>query len=106
MTAAERGVQIWPLLVAAASIRKQTTGYVPVGREIGVPHFGLAYPLETIQAYCLLHRIPLLNAMVVNRSGRPGVSCVASATVEEEKERVFEYDWQALPVPTAADLHD
>jgi hypothetical protein len=48
MTAAERGVQIWSLAAAASSARR-TTRYTAVGRAIGVPHFGLAYLLETIQ---------------------------------------------------------
>lgn len=64
MTAAEGEAQTWPLAVAT-SVARQITRYDAVGRKIGGPRDGIAFPLATLRVDCLARRIPLLNALGV-----------------------------------------
>ena len=72
MTRFERASQIWAVLARAAKNR-QTLTYGQVGKLIGVPTAGLGQLLEPIQSYCLIHNLPPLTLLVVQReTGLPG----------------------------------
>ncbi|MCG7539212.1 hypothetical protein [Pseudoalteromonas sp. OF7H-1] len=103
MKAHERAAQIWPVLSFAATNRQVLT-YDIVGNLIGVPRFALAQLLEPIQSYCLMHNLPALTVLVVNKSGEPGTGFIAAADVSKEQQKVFNFDWLKAKTPSPEEL--
>ena len=62
----ERAAQAWSLLAFAATHR-QTLTYELLAKLTGMHAAGLGAVLEPIQSYCLLHSLPPLTALVVNK---------------------------------------
>ena len=103
MQAHERAAQIWPVLSFAAKNRQVLT-YDIIGNLIGVPRFALAQLLDPIQSYCIIHKLPALTVLVVNKSGEPGTGFIAAADVPKEQQKVFNFDWLEAKTPLPEDL--
>jgi hypothetical protein len=100
----ERAAQAWSLLAFAATHR-QTLTYELLAKLTGMHAAGLGAVLEPIQSYCLLHSLPPLTALVVNKvTGLPGTGFIAAADVPREFVRIFEHDWLAVTCPTPEQL--
>jgi|SRR5687767_10742796 len=104
MNIPDRAAQLWPLLVFAARNR-QTLTYELVGKLTAMHAAGVGGVLEPIQSYCLLHNLPPLSALVVNKAtGRPGLGFIAAEDVPEAFVRVFDFNWLARVPPTSQQL--
>ena len=102
----ERAWQVWPLLALAARNR-QTLTYEIVARLTGMATPGLGSVLEPIQSYCMLHGLPALSALVVNKAtGLPGTGFIAAQDVPREFIRIFNHDWLAQGCPGPEDFAD
>lgn len=66
----------------------------------------LAQVLGHIAFYCKDHQLPLLTALVIVKGvGRPGDRIpVSPASVDEERENVYGYDWYDVYPPSEAEL--
>jgi hypothetical protein len=100
MLAHERAAQIWPLLTYAASHRQSLT-YTILAKHIGVDLRGIGKLLEPIQSYCLIHELPALTSIAVNKNGHPGTGFIAAEDVPAEQQRVFNHDWLEHDSPAA-----
>ena len=95
----ERAAQAWSLLAFAAKNR-QTLTYELVGKLTNMHTAGVGAVLEPVQSYCLLHNLPPLSVLVVNKAtGLPGTGFIAATDVPREFNRVFEYDWLSVSCP-------
>ncbi len=96
MTRAGRAAQIWPILTKHAKNR-QTLNYGKLydlmGKGAPPPH-ALGSFLEYVARYCKTNGLPPLDTILVS-------SAPADAA---RLEAVFDYDWDSVPVPTAARL--
>lgn len=100
----ERAWQAWPLLAFAASHR-QTMTYEILGRLTGMHAAGLGPVLEHLQSYCLIHDLPPLTAIVVNKgTGLPSEGFVAASNVPRAFIQVFEHDWMSRACPSPDEL--
>jgi hypothetical protein len=100
----ERAWQAWPVLTLAARNRQILT-YEILGRLTGMHAPGLGQVLEHVQSYCLLHKLPPLSALVVNKgTGLPSPGFVATTDVPRAFIEIFEYDWLAKPCPSPEQL--
>lgn len=96
----ERASQTWPLLALAARNR-QTLTYELVGKLTSMHTAGVGSVLEPVQSYCILHDLPPLSALVVNKAtGLPGLGFVAAADAPRAFARVFEHDWLSVGCPS------
>lgn len=101
MNAAQRAVQIWPVLLLAAR-NHQILKYDLLGQLIGVPRHGLGQLLEPIQSYCLVHKLPPLSALVVSsRTGLPSAGFIAAKDVPAAQMEVFSHEWSKVECPSA-----
>lgn len=104
MNLSERAWQTWPVLSLAAGNRQILT-YEIVSKLTGMHTPGLGGVLEQIQSYCLVHNLPPLSALVVNKgTGLPSEGFVATTDVPRAFIEVFEHDWLATPCPTPDEL--
>lgn len=95
MTRFERASQIWAVLAWAAKSR-QTLTYGQVAKLIGAPTAGLGQLLEPIQSYCLVHDLPPLTLLVVQReTGLPGSGFTGASAPEfaRKQAETFAEDW-------------
>jgi hypothetical protein len=100
----ERAWQAWSLLAFAASHR-QTITYEMLGKLTGMHAAGLGSVLEHVQSYCLVHDLPPLSAIVVNKStGLPSEGFVAATNVPRAFIEIFEHDWLNTPCPSPEQL--
>lgn len=102
MKLSERAWQAWALLAFAAGNRQLLT-YDILGKLTGMHPAGLGSVLEHVQSYCLLHNLPPLSALVVNKAtGLPSQGFVASDNVPRAFIEVFAHDWlETCPTPEA-----
>jgi alkylated DNA nucleotide flippase Atl1 len=105
MTRYQRSLQIWSLLVAAAKERKSYT-YGDVAKILGMGGAGvLGQFLGPIMWYCEDHELPPLTVLVVNHdSGLPGEGLTTLENVNQDRERVFGYDWFSIVPPETEDF--
>ena len=104
MNVSERAWQVWPILAFAARNR-QTLTYELLGQLTGMAIPGLGAVLEPIQSYCLLHGLPALSALVVNKkTGLPGIGFIAAEDVPREFIRIFAHDWLTVGCPSPGAL--
>ena len=93
MNRAERALQIWQVLIGAAHNR-QTLTYEMLGKMIGLPHFGLANPLEEVQSHCRQNGLPPLTVLVVSKeTGRPSEGYTQVSEESVDREHVFSFAW-------------
>jgi hypothetical protein len=101
-----RAVQAWQILVGKA-MNRQTVTYEDLSELMyGKKAAGvLAGVLGHIAFYCEDNNIPPLTTLVVGKwPGRPGDRIpVAPAKIDEERERVYRYNWYDLYPPSEAD---
>jgi hypothetical protein len=106
-TSPARAVQAWQILVGRA-MNRQTTTYLGLSRLMfGHDAAGvLADILGHIAFYCIDNKLPALTSLVVGTGGgTPGEGIPIDPTfVDQERERVYEYDWYNLYPPSEADL--
>lgn len=99
----QRAMQIWSVLAWAATNRQSMT-YVMLSGLTGVPAPGLGQLLEPIQSYCLVHGLPPLTILVVQKdSGMPGSGFTGASATElaSKLQEVFRYDWIGAGCPLA-----
>lgn len=104
MKLSERAWQAWPVLALAAGNRQLLT-YEILAKLTGMHTPGLGSVLEQIQSYCLVHDLPPLSALIVNKgTGLPSDGFVATNDVPRAFIRIFEHDWLATTCPTPDQL--
>lgn len=103
----QRAVQAWQILVGRAKNR-QTETYQGLSKLMyGHDASGvLSSILGHICFYCLEHGLPPLNTIVVGKGrGTPGENIpIDPSTIDEERERVYAFDWYDVHPPTADEL--
>ena len=72
-------------------MNRQLLTYDLLSRLIGADRRGLGQLLEPIQSYCLKKKLPALTALVVKKSGTPGVGFIAAEDLPAEFQKVFMY---------------
>jgi hypothetical protein len=106
MTRAQRGQQLWSILVLAARNRQILT-YDIVGRACGVPAQSIGDFLRSIQQFCAEHRLPPLTSIIVNKvTGLPGDGFIAAANVPAAQLQTFETNWLDVEAPSEELLID
>jgi hypothetical protein len=104
MTIPERAAQIWAVLALAARNRQVLT-YDIVSNLVGIPRQGLGKPLEPIQSYCLLKKLPPLTILVVSEdTGLPSSGFTAAEDIPKTQLGVFKHDWLKGGPPTPEQL--
>ena len=93
----QRAIQIYQVLIAAAHNR-QTLTYEIVGELVGLPQVGLGMHLEHLLRYCQQHDLPQITVLVVRKHvGTPSTGFPTRVDPDEERERVFTFDWFKRP---------
>jgi hypothetical protein len=66
----------------------------------------LAHILGHVAFYCIDHELPPLTSIVVGKGrGTPGAEIpINPATVDQQREKVYQYDWYDLYPPSEPDL--
>lgn len=104
MKLTERAWQLWPLLAHAAKHR-QTLVYSDLAKLTGYLAPGMGSILAVLMRYCAHRGLPPLTVLVVNKNtGRPGEGLLTSAAHDQDRERVYEFDWLSLKPPTPDEL--
>jgi hypothetical protein len=102
-----RAVQAWQILISKA-MNRQTMTYEGLSRLMyGKDAAGvLAGILGHVAFYCKENHIPPLTTLVVGKEpGKPGDRIpVDPVKIDEEREKVYQYDWYNVYPPTEADL--
>ena len=104
MTRSEQAVQVWQVLVGAASYR-QTLTYTMLGDRIGVDAANLATPLGMVNRYCSMKQLPPLAVLVVRAdAGTPASELTWTTDVDFAREAVYQLEWFKLKPPSANDF--
>ncbi len=105
MTRYQRSMQIWMLLVCAARERKSYT-YGQIANILGMGGAGvIAQFLGPIMWLCEDNGYPPLTVLVVNQdTGLPGEGLSTIQEVNEDRERVFNFNWFAIEPPQIKDF--
>ena len=104
MTRSEQALQIWQVLVSAASLR-QTLTYSLLGDRIGSDASELAVPLGMIARYCSLKQLPPLSVLVVRSdAGTPAEDLSWASDIDFAREAVYQLEWFKLKPPSANDF--
>ena len=106
MTQHERAVQLWPILVLAAT-SQQILSYTMIEQLTGLDRRGVGDCLGPIQAYCKRHDLPPLTSIVVKQeTGLPGIGFTAAtaADVLPAQAKVFVFNWLSRKPPKAEDF--
>ena len=102
-----RAVQAWQILINKA-MNRQTVTYQGLSRLMyGKSAAGvLASILGHIAFYCIDHDLPPLTSIVVGkRRGTPGEEIpIDPATLDQEREKVYQRDWYDIYPPSEAKL--
>jgi len=106
MNQAQRALQIWPILINAANNRQVLT-YKAVGDLIGMPPIALSQPLGLIMDYCERNHLPPLTVLVVSeKSGLPGEGLTTVKDLNQDREKVYSFNWYNLPTILEADFQN
>jgi hypothetical protein len=96
LTRAERAMQIWQVLIAAARNRQILT-YKLLAQMIGMGPGTLAQPLGYVMDYCKANGLPPLTALVVGlTSGTPGRGLTTTTDLNRDREAVYAHDWYRM----------
>jgi hypothetical protein len=102
-----RAVQAWQILVGKA-MNRQTVTYQGLSRLMfGRDAAGvLAAILGHIAFYCIDNGFPPLTSIVVGKDrGTPGAEIpINSAAVDQEREKVYRFDWYDVYPPSEQEL--
>ena len=105
MTRADRAMQIWQILIAAAHNR-QTLTYGQIADHLQFERAGvLSQPLDRITFYCISKNLPPLTCLVVNqKTGIPGSGFTNVGDLPHNREAVYQQNWFALPPAQISDF--
>lgn len=104
MTRSEQAVQVWQVLIAAASSR-QTLTYTMLGERIGLDAAKLSIPLGMVNRYCAMKQLPPLAVLVVRAdAGTPASELTWTTDVDFAREAVYQLEWFKLKPPSANDF--
>src|SRR5689334_5964016 len=105
MTRSEQAVQVWQVLIGAASYR-QTLTYTLLAERIGADSAALALPLGMVNRYCAMKQLPPLAVLVVRSdAGTPAADLTWWTTdVDFAREAVYSLEWFKLKPPSANDF--
>jgi hypothetical protein len=104
MTASERAVQVWQVLIAAAH-QRQTLTYSMLAVRIGVGAHQVAESLSMVGRYCAARQFPPLTVLVVQADvGRPVAGFRWASDVDYAREAVLQHPWFTLLPPSARDF--
>jgi hypothetical protein len=102
-----RSIQAWQILVGKAMSRETVT-YAGLSKLMYQKEAAgvLASGLGHIAFYCMDNDLPPLTAIVVGKGpGKPGSGIpVDLSRIDEEREKVYQYDWYNVCPPSEADL--
>ena len=97
----QRSMQVWSILVFAASQQKLVS-YEFVSKLIGVPTPGIGRFLFPIYHYCVQNHLPPLTSIVISHvTGKPGDGFPEDLDVFESQSCTFVYDWLSQQAPNA-----
>jgi hypothetical protein len=102
MTNAEWARRAWTHLVKYASKGDDIT-YSELAKAIGYGHHRMSRQLDPIYHFCLLHKLPVLSVLVVEKAtGRPSVGAFHwdAGELEHERQRVISKDWKKVKTPS------
>ncbi|MDA2916291.1 hypothetical protein MYX64_05545 [Nitrospinae bacterium AH_259_B05_G02_I21] len=107
MTLYQRSSQIWSLLVCAA-IERKTYTYGQIAKILGFEGAGvMGQFLNPIMRFCEDNELPPLTVLVVSQdTGLPGEGLVTLEEVNEDREKVFDFDWFSIEPPQNNDFED
>ena len=101
-----RSAQAWLALVAQAT-QRHTTTYDAMGELLLSHPMTLRSDLDPIDDYCNEHGLPPLAVVCVDReTGEPSRGNVGVFRLDQNRERVFNYDWFALVPPTPDEIKE
>ena len=101
-----RSAQAWLDLVAQATQRRTTT-YDALGVLLLSHPLTLGSDLDPIDDYCNEHGLPPLVVVCVDpKTGEPSRGNVGVFRLNQNRERVFNYDWFALVPPTPEEIKE
>lgn len=104
MTREQRAAQIWSVL-AFTAMNRQILTYGLLAKLIGVPTSALGQLLEPVQAYCLVHGLPPLTALVVSdETGLPGSGFLPAGSLPAAQMAVFRHAWTSRQPPKPAEF--
>jgi hypothetical protein len=105
MTRAERAMQIWQILIAAAHDRRTFT-YGQIANLLDFKGAGVvASFLNPIMGYCDAKGLPPLTVLVVNQdTGLPGGGLTTLQDVNQDREAVFNHNWFGMYPIQISDL--
>ncbi len=105
MTRYQRSLQIWMLLVCAARERRSYT-YGNIANILGMGGAGvMAQFLGPIMHFCERSGYPPLTVLVVNQeTGLPGDGLITLEELNQDREKVFRFDWFEIEPPETNDF--
>jgi len=105
MTRSERAMQVWQVLISAASQRRILT-YGHLAEYLEFDGAGVfSQILDRIMQYCDDNKLPPLTCIVVNRStGLPGSGLSTIENLPRDRENVFSHNWFAGPLVQIRDF--
>ena len=109
-SANERAQRIWIILTGmvmnhSGPEKIKTITYGNLAEKLERPRGyarALGFPLGVIGRFCIRHKLPPLNVIVVNqKTGMPGKRVVLrpGSTVERDQKTVMKHDWYKYHVP-------
>jgi hypothetical protein len=104
-TNAECAVDVWSVLTRQAQERKVSITYAELNAEVGHGSAKLGSILEYIFQYCKFRRLPKLTILALKKAMKKPASEIDPHTEVDYRE-VYNYDWQSLPTPTAAEFEE
>lgn len=106
-SAPTRALQIYPILIAAATQRRTVT-YNELAGLLGFEGAGVfARILGHLMHWCADNGLPPLTSLVVNsRTGLPGDGLTRLNELNSDREKVFAFTWYRLKPPTLEILED
>ena len=107
---AEYAAETWKILVETAA-NHQSINSGDVSARLGRPvPRGIGAILDHVGDYCHDEGLPHLTVLAINKERRqPGEGWQRShpgVAPEDTRDRVFRYDWSAIPAPTPEQLAD
>ena len=101
----ECAVDVWSVLTRQAQEQKSSITYAAVNAEVGHGSAKLGNILEYILQYCKFRRLPKLTILALKKAMKKPASEIDPHTEVDYRE-VYNYDWQSLPTPTAAEFEE
>lgn len=105
-TRPSRALQVWQILISAA-MNRQTHTYKSLSNLMfGHNATGVLGPmLGYVADYCNKYSLPPLTVIVVNsKTGLPGEEIPVNESLNEQRERVYSFDWYDIYPPSEEEL--